>query len=367
MGDPKVLFSVFRHIPDPRRPQGNFRYPLEEIFFLVISAVVSGLEDWVHIEEFGNDQLDWLRRYYTYEHGIPSHDCLGRVFSALDTQAFGEVFVQWSQGLSQHTAGQVVSIDGKTLRRSYDHYQGKAAIHLISAFASANSLVLGQVKTQEKSNEISAIPDLLDLIFLDGCVVTIDAMGCQKDIAAQIREKKEDYVLALKSNQPELYEEVKRAFQIMPIEASYTSVNSDHGRIEERICEVITDFRFIDEAAKWPGMQAVAKVKARRTHKNSGQTEEQDRYYICSLTKAEKISEAVRAHWGIENSLHWVLDVQFCEDLSRKRKGKMPANFALITKMVINMIKKHPAKGSIKVKRMKAAWNQNFRQQILFG
>jgi predicted transposase YbfD/YdcC len=359
------LFDVFSQVTDPRRKGGNYIYPLDEILFLVISGVLSGLEDWVHISAFGKDQIEWLRRFLPFENGIPSHDCLGYVFSLMDTTAFGQAFVEWSEGLSKRTKGEVVSIDGKRLCGSYDTYKGKSAIHLVSAFASANGLALGQVKTPDKSNEIKAIPELLNLICVEGCLVTIDAMGCQKAIAEKIKEEKADYVLALKGNQPELFEEVKRAFEFMPISEVDQELDQGHGRIEKRICETITDLRFIDESLKWKGIKAVARINAHRTHKIDGKQEQQYRYYISSITNAKQINQAVRMHWAIENKLHWVLDVRFLEDNSRKRNGEMPENFSLITKMAINLIKMHPAKGSIKGKRLKAGWNQTFRQELL--
>ena len=258
-----------------------------------------------------------------------------------------------------------MSIDGKRLCGSYDTYKGKAAIHLVSAFASENGLVLGQVKTATKSNEITAIPELLDLISVEGCLITIDAMGCQKGIAKKIIEKEADYVLALKGNQEELFEEVKHAFKIMPINEINEQIDNGHGRVEKRICEVVTDLRFIDESVKWKGMKAVARINAQRTHKINGKIEQEYRYYITSITDAQRLNEAVRMHWAIENNLHWVLDVRFSEDKSRKRNGEMPENFSIITKIVINLIKMHPAKGSIKMKRLKAGWNQSFRQEVL--
>ena len=203
------------------------------------------------------------------------------------------------------------------------------------------------------------------MICVQGCLVTIDAMGCQKAIAEKIIEEDADYVLALKGNQPELFEEVRKAFEIMPIQGVDKQVDSGHGRVEIRICEVLTDLRFVDEAIKWKGLKSVARIDARRTHKINGKEEQEFRYYICSIVDPKKINQAIRLHWGIENKVHWVLDVRFSEDKSRKRIGDMPQNFALITKMAINLIKQHPVKGSIKVKRMKAAWNQQFRQEVL--
>lgn len=365
MESKKSLFDVFKDIPDPRRQGGNLLYPLEELMFLTISGVLCGLEDWVHISEFGKDQILWLRKYFPYENGVPSHDCLGDVFSNLDTDLFGKAFIKWTSSLSEHSEGEVISIDGKRVRGSYDNHKGKSAIHIVSAFASVNGLVMGQVKCNDKSNEITAIPDLLDLISVQGCLVTIDAMGCQKKIAQKIEANGADYVLSLKANQEELFEEVKKAFEFIPVGQTDEQVNTGHGRVEKRYCEIITDLRFIDESTKWKGIKSIVRIHAQRHHKTNGKQEEEYRYYISSIVDARKINQAVRLHWSIENQLHWVLDVQFAEDRSRKRNGSMPQNFGLITKMALNLIKQNPMKGSIKVKRMKAAWNKQFRQQLL--
>lgn len=365
MSKKPCLFDIFSSVPDPRRKRGNYIYPLDEILFLTISGVLSGVEDWVHIETFGIDQLEWLRRFKPFASGIPSHDCLGDVFSHLDHKAFSAAFIEWAAGLSEQSEGKIVSIDGKRVCNSYDSYSGKSAIHLVSAFASLNGLVIGQVKTSEKSNEITAIPELLELISIEGCLVTIDAMGCQKEIAEKIIDQGGDYILALKANQESLFEQVKQGFNISAPEQEDKQLDSGHGRVEIRHCQILTDFRFIEQAQEWKGIKAVAKVQAQRHDKLSKKVENQDRYYITSISKADKINQAVRLHWGIENKLHWVLDVNFAEDKSRKRMGNMPENFALITKTVINLVKKHPDKASVKLKRMKAAWNQQFREQVL--
>lgn len=365
MSSKNTLFEVFQELEDPRRTSGHYLYPLDELLLLTISAVISGVEDWVHIQAFGEDQLEWLRKFLPYAKGIPSHDCLGKVFAHLDHEQFSQAFIQWTEGLSERTAGQVISIDGKRMCGSYDTYKGKAAIHLVSAFASANGLVVGQVKTADKSNEITAIPQLLDLIAVQGCLVTIDAMGCQREIAQKIVDQQADYVLALKANQEELYQEVMHAFTFMPLSATDEQLDKGHGRVERRSCQVISDLRFIDEHIKWPGIKAVARVRAQRYQTLHDKSEVEYRYYICSISDALQINRAVRLHWSIENKLHWVLDVEFGEDLSRKRAGQMPQNFAIITKMAINLIKMNKRKGSIKVKRHKAAWNQTFRQEVL--
>jgi len=359
------VLEIFAPLADPRRIGGHHLYPLNELLFLTISGVLCGAEDWVNISEFGNTQLEWLRKYLPFSNGIPSHDTLGRVFEQLDSTEFERCFVEWTKQLNQLTEGQVIAIDGKTARKSYDSASGKPAIHLVSAFASANNICMGQVKTADKSNEITAIPQLLDMICIEQCLVTIDAMGCQRKIAEQIIDGQAQYVLALKANQEELLEEVEHAFQSFDIQEVDKQLDASHGRAVSRTCEVITDLKFIDEAQHWKGIKSVVRLTARRTDKTHLAEQVEYRYYISSLTNAVQINEAIRHHWGIENSLHWVLDVRFNEDFERKRKGNSPYNFAFITKAVLNMIRLDEAKGSIKTKRLKAAWDPNVRERIL--
>jgi len=359
------LLSLFDELTDSRRLGGHYLYPLNEILFLTISGVLCGAEDWVNISEFGHTQLVWLRKYLPFSNGIPSHDTLGRVFEQLDSKEFERCFVQWTQQINQLTQGQVLAIDGKTVCKSHDTVSGQQAIHLVSAFASINNICVGQVKTADKSNEITAIPQLLDMICVKGCTVTIDAMGCQKKIADHIIEEQADYVLALKANQQELFEEVKHAFKIGTPQEVDKQVDAAHGRVESRICELISDLRFVDEAEHWRGIQSVVRITALRSDKTHQSEHSEVRYYISSLSNAKQINQAVRAHWGIENALHWVLDVRFNEDKERKRKGASPYNFSFITKAVLNMIRLDKTKGSIKTKRLKAAWDNNIRERIL--
>jgi len=360
-----TALSIFEAITDPRRASGHYLYPLNEIIFLTICAVISGAEDWVNISEFGKNQQEWLRQYLPYRNGIPSHDTIGRLFEKMDSSEFENNFIRWTQQVSQLTQGEVIAIDGKTVCGSHDYATQQRAIHLVSAFASANNICIGQVKTEEKSNEITAIPALLDLICIQGCLVTIDAMGCQKQIAARIIDQQADYVLALKENQEELLEEVKAAFAIMPVQQVEEQLDAGHGRIEKRQCAVISDLRFVDEASKWKNLNAIVRVKAERVDKTHRTQNQETRYYISSITNAQQINTAIRHHWGIENQLHWVLDVRFNEEGERKRKGQAAYNFSFITKTVLNLIRMDPSKGSIKTKRLKAAWNNAFRQQLL--
>ncbi|MEM9822027.1 MAG: ISAs1 family transposase [Bacteroidota bacterium] len=359
------VLTLFESITDPRRESGHYLYSLNELIFLTISGVLCGAEDWVNISEFGSSQLEWLRKHLPYSNGIPSHDTLGRVFEQLDSEEFERCFVKWTEQIEDLTQGELIAIDGKTVCKSHDTTQGKKAIHLVSAFASRNNICIGQVKTSDKSNEITAIPQLLDLICIQGSVVTIDAMGCQKKIASHIVEEQADYVLALKANQEELLEEVKQAFKFCVPQEIDKHIDAAHGRVESRVCELISDLRFVDEARYWKGLKSVVRITAKRSDKTHHTEQNECRYYITTLTNAKRVNKAVRSHWGIENALHWVLDVRFNEDFERKRKGSSPYNLSFITKSVLNMIRLDQAKGSIKTKRLKAAWDISTRERIL--
>jgi predicted transposase YbfD/YdcC len=362
------LFKIFEQLEDPRRSSGNYRYPLLDILFLTLTGVVCSAREWTEIEEFGHSQLEWLRQYRPFENGIPSHDTLQRVFWGLNSEQFEQLFSDWVQSLADLLPGEVIPIDGKTIRGSLDKANGKAAIHLVSAFASAQNLVLGQAKVDEKSNEITAIPLLLDRLMLAGCTITIDAMGTQRAIAQQIIEQEANYVLSLKENQETLLEEVAKAFEIMPVQAIVEQTEADHGRIEQRRVEVLQDLRFVDEAVHWKGLASVARVQSKRLAKaypgQPGQA--QIRYYISSLTDPEAIATAIRTHWHIENKVHWILDVQFGEDAQRKRKGNSAQNFALLEKVALNLLREETSlKRGIKAKRLKAGWDQQYRKKVL--
>lgn len=353
---------------DPRRiSKGNVKYSLNEIIFLVISAVVSGVNEWETIEIFGQQQIDWLRKFFPYKKGVPSHDTLSRFFSALDSQYFSKYFLEWSNSVCQIANGEVVAIDGKRMRGSYDTASGKSAIHVVSAYAAGISLCLGQVKTEDKSNEITAIPELLDLLSIQGATVTIDAMGCQKTIAEKILEKKANYLLAVKDNQKELSAQIEKLFIIQKIENMNKQVDCGHGRVETRICSVIDNFTFFDDHEDWLGLKSVVKIETERYTKITGKTEFQTRYYISSLpADATNINNSVRSHWAIENKLHWVLDVQFGEDSLRKRMGNSAANFNIISKIALGLIEKVETKRQSKRgRRFMAAFGTDFREEVL--
>jgi len=354
-------------VEDPRpNKKKNVLYPLTELMFLVISAVVSGVDDWKGIEVFGKSKLDWLRKFFDYTHGIPWHGTLGRIFAQLDNELFEKAFIEWIANLSELTQGQVVAIDGKRMRGSYDKFNDKAAIHMVSAFATDQRLCLGQQATDQKSNEITAIPALLNLLTLEGCTVTIDAMGCQKKISQAILDKLADYILGVKENQKGLLEQIEKVFGITKLASTHCENDLNHGRIEKRTCDVIEDLTFFDDYKDWPGITSLIRIQSYRENKNTGKTEENLRYYISSKKADAKVfNKNIRSHWAIENQLHWVLDVTFREDHSRKRKGNSVKNFSLFTKMAMALIEESNYKNSRPKKRLKAALDDLFREQIL--
>lgn len=329
----KNTFSTFfAKMTDPRRTnKGNHRYSLDEIFFLVNSAVISGCEGWETIHEFGVSKLNWLRCYYPYNNGIPSHDVLNNVFAKLDTKSFNQCFADWVNSISKLTDGEVVAIDGKTIRKSNNKNTSKSAFHIVSAYASENKICLGQEVVDEKHNEITAIPKLLETLAIKGCIVNIDAMGCQTKIAKKIISKKADYLLAAKGNQKELKAQILKTFYHNKSLSVDISEDAGHGRVETRICEVIDNLEFFDEKEKWSNLKSIVKITAKRFNKSTQQASTETRYYITSLEpNAEKINNAVRKHWSIENNLHWTLDVIFKEDESLKKKNASPVNFNIV-------------------------------------
>lgn len=363
----------FGQIKDPR--DLGVDHLLIEIITIALCGVICGADNWVEIEQFGQAKEKWLRKFLSLPNGIPSHDTFGRVFRVIDPHQFQSSFVSWIEAISQITAGQIIAIDGKRLRRSHDGRLGKAAIHMVSAWAAANGLVIGQVKTDEKSNEITAIPELLKVLVLKGCIVTIDAMGCQTNIARLIIEDEGDYVLALKGNQGSLHNDVQDllayAQEINFRDVAHDfhqTVEKNHGRLEIRRHWIISEpefMAFVDPKGKWAGLQSMGMVEAQRTI--AGQTSTEIRYYISSLPgDAVQFAQAVRSHWHIENKLHWVLDVAFREDLSRVRTGHAAENFAVLRHMALNLLRHETsAKCGIKAKRLKAGWNDDYLLKVL--
>lgn len=367
------LIRHFSELPDPRVDRTK-RYPLLEIILLVVAGTLSGCEGWKQIRDFGLLKLTWLRRFLPYENGIPVDDTIARVMRKLDTKAFQICFVNWMKSVARKTQGDVIAIDGKTLRRSYDHRNGQAAIHMVSAWSHANSLVLGQEKVDKKSNEITAIPQLLEALDVKGCIVTIDAMGCQTAIAEKIVTQGGDYILALKGNQGELHAQVKDFFA-MAAENSFQGIlhdyveecDSGHGRIEQRHCWVLEPPpRWFSGLGKWKKLTKIIMVKSKRALAD-GETND-TRYYISSVDElpASKALSAVRQHWGIENALHWTLDVTFREDQSRIRKEAAPENFAVMRHIALNLLKSDNSwKGSVNSKRLRAALDDEFRETLI--
>src|SRR4051812_12212134 len=365
-GEAVVFLAHFRDLPDPRQ-RGKVTYPLDEVLLLCLLAVLAGAETITDIARFGDKKRDLLRRFRPFRQGTPAHDHLGDILATLDAEQFQRCFVAWVASLIGVPEG-VVAIDGKTVRRSKG---AKAAIHMVSAFAARQRLVLGQVKVADKANEIVAIPKLLDLLAIEGAVVTIDAMGCQRAIAQKILDKKADYVLALKGNQGTLREDVEvfaaeqkaNGFQDTTI-SRHQTVDGDHGRIEIRTTTVIHDVAWLQDRHDWPGLKGIVMVES--TREIGEKTEFETRFYITSLLLlAAQVGPVVRSHWAVENSLHWVMDMIFRDDECRVRTEHAPANFTTIKHMAHNLIRKTPGKDSLRLRRKVAAWDDDFLASLI--
>ncbi|AKI03380.1 transposase (plasmid) [Hoeflea sp. IMCC20628] len=369
VGEAVVFLRYFTDLPDSRQP-GKVAYPLDEVLLLSLLAVLAGAETFVDIARFGDKKLDFLRRFRPFRAGTPSHDHLGDIFATLDAEKFQQCFAGWVAALTGAPAD-IIAIDGKTVRRSFEKKAGKAAIHMVSAVAARQRLVLAQVKVAEKANEITAIPNLLDMLAIEGAIVTIDAMGCQRAIADKILDRKADYVLALKGNQGSLRDDVAifaaeqkdNDFKDTTISRDET-VDGDHGRIETRTTTVIHDIDWLQERHDWPGLKAVVMVES--TREIGEKIERETRFYITPLAlPARQLGPIVRSHWAIENSLHWVMDMVFRDDECRVRTDHAPANFTALKHMAHNLIRMAAGKDSLRLRRKVAAWDDDYLASII--
>ncbi len=367
----RSLIDCFSDLKDPRIDRSK-RHPLIAIIVISICAVICGSEGWEDIAEFGEARLEWFERFLDLPNGIPSHDTIARVFARLDPREFEKRFRQWVESLREQLS-EVVAVDGKISRGSHNRAAGKKAIGMVSAWAHDNGMVLGQLKVDDKSNEITAIPELLQMLDLKGCIVTTDAMGCQKEIAAQIVSQQADYVLAVKGNQPALRSEMEQYFdwalsdRFKQARYSYhETTDGEHGRIEIRRYYSSSDLSWFADKDKWAGLQSIAMVESEREVLGGEKTIER-RYYISSLeSDAFKIGRVIRQHWGIENSLHWVLDVTFREDHSRIRKDNAPENMTILRRLALTLLKQEKTcKRGIRAKRLKASWLDSYLIKVL--
>jgi predicted transposase YbfD/YdcC len=369
---PPGLLRAFAELKDPRVNRTK-RHSLGDILAIAICAILCGADGWTQVAKFGRCKLQWFQTFLDLPNGIPSHDTFGRVLAVLDPRAFEECFMKWIAALTTASAGRLIAIDGKTIRRSLDAANGKAAIHMVSAWCAANHMVLGQLATDAKSNEITAIPELMKLLDLSGAVVTIDAAGCQKKIAQQIVDQGGHYLLQLKGNQGGLHGETVELFDQclrddchgISYHAAQT-VNGGHGRIEERTIWATSEIGWFAEKGKWKNLRSLIRVQAKRTV--GGETSTEYRYYITDLPSdnASGLLAYIRGHWGIENNLHWCLDINFREDDRRIRQGHAAENFARLSRIALNLLQAEKTNdGGIKTKRLCCGWDHDYLLKVL--
>lgn len=373
----KTLFTIQKHfktLKDPRILKKT-SHKLIDVIVIAICAIICGADGWTQVEEFGKARQEWFKGFLELSHGIPSHNTFGRVFSLISSKLFQSCFQQWINEVFEITDGQVIPIDGKTAKRSHHKRHDKSAIHMVHAWAAQNGVLLGQIKTKEKSNEITAIPELLKILEIKGCIITIDAMGCQREIAEEIIEKKADYILAVKGNQEKLEEAIKNTFNDAIKKdfegikySTHKSNDKNHGRTEVRTCYVLPILYLLGASEfkkKWKNLKSIILVISERTV--NGKTTVEHRFYISSLKKnAKKISAAIRQHWSVENSLHWSLDVTFKEDQCRIRIREAAENFSLLRKIALMYLKKETSlKGGIQTKRLRAGWDSKYLLKVL--
>lgn len=370
----EAIEQHFSKVSDPRVDRTK-EHKLMDMIVIAVCAVICGAEGWTDIENFGNSKLPWLKTFLELPNGIPSHDTFGRVFSMLDAEQFQLAFYEWVLAVNEIVQGQIINIDGKRLAGSADRFLGKRAIYMVSAWAEENEIVLGQRKVDEKSNEITAIPELLKILAISGCIVTIDAIGTQTQIAQTIVEAEADYVLSVKENQGHLFEDISVLFAVDQAHdfkyaslAHHQEVNKGHGRIETRECWSTSDpayLNLIRDRENWAGLRSIAMVVS--TRMLGDKQTKKVRYYISSLPgNPEKLLHVVRRHWAIENELHWVLDVAMNEDHSRVRKDQAPENLAVLRHIALNLLKQEKtAKGGIHAKQLQAAWKEDYLLKVL--
>ena len=371
------MCSYFAVVDDPRRQHPTTLHSLEAILIITILGTICGAHNWVEIEQWGQAQWAWLSEFLELPHGIPSHDTFGRVFALLNPESLHQAFVAWMSALSQ-LSQEIIALDGKAIRRSLERADGKGPIHVVSAWASRNELVLAQFKVDDKSNEITALPELLALLDLKGCVVTIDAIGCQVEIARQIVAQGGDYVLSLKENQPSLYADGVELFTWLKgphtldeqiVLGSDHQVDGGHGRVETRQVWCTSALGDVVSCQRWPGLTSVVQVES--TRHIGGQDHREHRYYISSLpgatdADAKRLNDIIRTHWEIENRVHWVLDVAMAEDANRARKGESAQNLALIRKLALNLLRRETSvKTGFAAKQKRAGWDHNYLLKVL--
>ena len=360
------LQSIFSQIEDPRS-HINQLHKFIDILLIGIISVICGAETWKQMVGFAKSKEEFLKSFLDLPNGIPSEDTINRLFSAIDSTEFEKHFTLWVTTISSKSKGQIIAFDGKTIRGAKSHGK-KSPIHMVSAWACQNNMVLGQVKTAEKSNEITAIPELIEALDISQAIITIDAMGTQVDIVDKIIENDADYILAVKANQAQLLQDIQDEFKFSKQIESVTDMDLGHGRIETRKCSVITDFEFVNSNNKWKNLTSIVKLESTREFKNSDKPiEKATRYYISSLqNNADEFQESIRSHWAIENKLHWVLDVAFSEDASRKRAGNSTQNYSVLLKIALNLLKNEKTeKQGVKGKRLKAAWDHDYLMKVL--
>jgi len=366
MQSPNKISTIFSGLKDHRVNRTKL-HPLENIVFISTCAVICGAETWNEIEAYGNSKKEWLSGFLDLSSGIPSHDTFNRFFSLMHTATFEECFRQWVSTIVSDIKGDFVSIDGKTVRGSKGFES--TALHIVSAWSAVNQISLGQLRTAEKSNEITAIPELLESLLIEGSTVTIDAMGCHTAIARKIVSKGADYILAVKNNQRTLYSEIQDSFTFVSPESESVEEDFGHGRIEKRTCSVINNLGMIGDSVVWSSIQSIIRIECHRYNKTTSESDTSTRYYISSLnTDAKYMATAIRSHWGIENNLHWMLDVSFGEDRGRKRNKSAVMNFSTLNKIALYLLKNDSSQNvGVRSKRMIAGWDQEYLMKIIGG